>query len=86
MAHHKSAKKRIRQTLKRTEMNKVRKTKTRNAVKSLRLAITENKKEEAQALLTKAQAHLAKLAKHGVIKPNTAARRTSRLAHQVGQL
>lgn len=86
MAHHKSAKKRIRQTEKRTEINKARKTMTRNALKKVRLAIAENKKEEAQGLLIRAQSLLAKLAKNGVIKANNASRKTARLASQVSKI
>lgn len=86
MAHHKSAKKRIRQTAKRTEMNKVRKTSTRTVIKSVRAAISEKRKEDAQGLLVRAQSLLSKLAKKGVIKANTAARKTSRLAQQINQL
>ena len=86
MAHHKSAKKRIRQTQKRTFDNKMRKTKTRNAIAKVRRAIAEKKKDQAQELLVTAQARLDKLAKTGAVKPNTAARTKSRLSKQVNQL
>lgn len=86
MAHHKSAKKRIRQTEKRTERNKSRKTSVRTVVKNLRVAISENRKEDAQKFYNKAQSLLSKLAQKGLIKSNTAARKTSRLSQQVNQL
>lgn len=86
MAHHKSAKKRIRQTERRTFNNKVNKTKTRNAVSKVRRAVAEKRKDDALNLLLDAQSRLDKLAKTGAIKPNTAARTKSRLSKQVASL
>lgn len=86
MANHKSAKKRAKQTIVRTERNKARKTTSKSTLKAIRTAIENKEKEAATALLTKTQAVLGKLAKLGVIKPNKAARITSRLATQVAKL
>jgi len=86
VANHKSAKKRARQTIVRNTRNTIRRSSVKNAVKKLRLAITEGNKESAATLLVTAQKALAKLAKHGVIKRNSAARRTSRLASQVNRI
>ena len=86
MPHHKSAKKRVRQTLKRTEMNKVKSTQTKTVLKKIRAAIADNNKSDAVELLPKTQQLLARLAKSGAIKANTAARTTSRLSGQINKL
>ncbi|TNF03672.1 MAG: 30S ribosomal protein S20 [Deltaproteobacteria bacterium] len=84
--HHKSAKKRVRQTEKKTELNKSLKSRTKSAVKAVRLAIAENKKDDAEKSITLVQKYLARLAKKGIIKKNAAARQTSRLTSQVSKL
>lgn len=86
MANHKSAEKRARQTVVRTERNKTRKTKTKSIIKKLREAVAAGDKETAQGLLPKAQSLLARLAKNGVVKGNNAHRRTGRLAKQISKL
>jgi small subunit ribosomal protein S20 len=86
VANHKSAKKRARQTIVRSARNTEKKSATRNVVKAIRKAIEAKDKTEATSLLTKVQKLVAKLSKHGVIKPNAAARTTSRLTKQVNSL
>ena len=86
MAHHKSAKKRIRQTVTKTTRNKVQRSENRTIVKALRSATSEKNKELATQLLKKAQSNLAKLVKKGVIKANTASTRTAKLTKNVNQL
>lgn len=86
MATHKSAEKRARQTITRTLRNRVRTSQSRNLIKAIRIAIEKSDKEAAKSLLPQCQAKLDRLAKHGVIKANTAARRSSRLAQQVAKL
>jgi len=86
VANHKSAKKRARQTIVRTARNTERRSATKNVVKAIRKAIEEKDKTAATGLLAKVQKLVARLAKHGVIKPNAAARTTSRLTKQVNSL
>ncbi len=86
MANHKSSEKRAKQDIKKNLTNKVNESKTKTAVKKVRDAITAGDKKEAAAVLKTAQAELRKLAKTGVIKANTAARKTSRLASQINNL
>ena len=86
MANHKSAVKRAKQARKRTAANKARTTEARTAVKKVRQALEAKKKEEALSVLPRAQSLLARLAKKGIIKKNSAARRTSRLACQIASL
>ncbi len=86
MANHKSSEKRARQDIKKNLVNKVNESKTKTAVKKVRDAVTAGDKKAALEVLKTAQAELRKLAKTGVIKANTAARKTSRLATQVNAL
>ena len=86
MANHKSSEKRARQDIKKNLVNKVNESKTKTAVKKVRDAITAGDKKTAAETLKTAQAELRKLAKTGVIKLNTAARRTARLATQINSL
>lgn len=86
MANHKSAEKRARQTKVRTVRNRSQETAVKTAVKKVRAAIEANDKSTASTLLVAAQSLLARLAKKGVIKNNTAARKTGRLASQINKL
>lgn len=86
MANHKSSEKRARQDIKKNAVNKINESKTKTAVKKVREAITAGDKKLAAATLKNAQSELRKLAKSGVIKLETAARKTSRLASQINNL
>ncbi len=86
MANHKSAKKRARQTEVRSARNTAQRSAVKSAIKNTRNAITEGNKELASKLLLSTQKLLDRLAKKGIIKSNTAARRTSRLASQVNKI
>ena len=86
MPHHKSSIKRVRQTKTRTDLNKSRTTMTRSAIKKFNEAITNGEKEKAGTLLVSVQSLLARLAKKGIIKPNAAARKTSRLTKALSKV
>lgn len=86
MATHKSSEKRAKQDIKKTLVNKMNESKSKTTVKKVRDAITAADKKSALELLKAAQGDLQKLAKTGVIKKKTAARRTSRLASQINNL
>ena len=83
MAHHLSAKKRIRQSIKRTEQNKYYAKTTRNAVKNLK---NISDKKAAIAEMPKVFSLLDKLAKKNVIHKNKAANLKSKLAKHVNNL
>ncbi len=83
MAHHQSAKKRIRQTVTRTTHNRYYAKTMRNAVRRLR-ATTD--KTEAEALYPKVQTMLDKLAKRHVIHVNKAANLKSSLSRHINGL
>lgn len=86
MANHKSSEKRARQDIKKTLVNKTNESKSKTASKKVREAVTAGDKNTALTLLQAAQSELRKLAKTGVIKLNTAARKTARLASLVNGL
>ena len=86
MANHKSAKKRARQTIAKNAINTEKRSAAKNLVKKVRDAIANKDKTTALELLPKTQKLLDRLAKHGILKPNAAARKTSRLASQANEL
>jgi small subunit ribosomal protein S20 len=75
----KSAKKALRQSLKRRERNLIYKKKIKNLSKKIRNFCLQKKIEEAKKLLPQLYKILDKAAKVGVIKKNTAARKKSRI-------
>jgi small subunit ribosomal protein S20 len=86
VATHKSSEKRAKQDIKKTLVNKMNESKSKTTAKKVRDAITAGDKKSAATQLQAAQSDLQKLAKTGVIKKKTAARRTSRLAAQINNL
>ena len=86
MAHHKSAKKRIRQTATRTDINRSRMSRIRTFVKKVELAIAGGSAEEAQAALKTAQPEIMRGVTKGVLKIGTASRKVSRLTKRVKAL
>lgn len=83
MAHHLSAKKRIRQSEQRRVQNKYSARSTRNAIKKLRSA---KSKEEAAGLLPEVSSMLDRLAKKNIIHRNKAANLKSQLTRHVDSL
>ena len=86
MANTASAQKRIRQTAKRTERNKARKSRVRTFVKKVETAIAGGDKEAAAAALIAAQPEMQRAATKGVVHANTVARKISRLSARVKAL
>ncbi|MCP3983935.1 MAG: 30S ribosomal protein S20 [bacterium] len=86
MANHKSAEKRVRQSLKRRDRNRAVRSEVRTSVKALRSAISEGDATDAQTRLRDAEKTLRKAASKGVIKRETASRSVSRLAKAVSKL
>ena len=79
MANSRQAKKRIRQTVKRTERNKARRSRIRTYVKMVHEAIAGGNAPDAMAALRKAQSELDRGVTKGVVRRNTAARTVARL-------
>ena len=86
MAHHKSAEKRIRQTVKRTAINRNRVSQIKTAVKKVETALAAGNKADAEAALKAAQPELHRGIGKGVIHQNTAARKISRLTKRIRAL
>ena len=83
MAHHQSAKKRIRRNARRAEINRSRVSRVRTFVKKVELAIAEGKKDTAAEALRAAQPELQRGAGKGVLHKNTASRKISRLSARI---
>ena len=75
----KSAKKALRQNIKRRARNLTYKKKIKDLIKKVRSLVSEKKIEEAKKLLPKVYKILDKAAKVGIIKKNTAGRKKSRI-------
>ena len=86
MAEHKSALKRARQNEKRRLRNKSTKTRVKSIVKSVRLSVSEQSKEEVLSELKTAQSIIDNAAKKGVIHKKTASRKISRLSRLVNTI
>ena len=80
MANHKSAIKRARQNEGKRIRNRAVKTKLKNIVKEVRLAVGENQGEAVPVKLNIAKSEIDKASKKGVIHKKTAARKISRLS------
>jgi len=83
MAHHKSAKKRIRGNARRTEVNTGRVGRIRTFLKRVESAIVSGDKDAAQTEFRLAQPELQRGATRGVIHLNTVSRKLSRLSARI---
>lgn len=83
MPNIKSAKKRLRQSHKRREHNKDAKSSIRTVTKKL---LQTKSPDEAADLLRRASSMLDRAARRGIVAPNAAARRKSRLTRYVSSL
>ena len=85
MANTISALKRIRMTERKTEVNRMRKTRLRHAIRAMRRLLDKKDVSAATSLLPQTFSAVDRAAKLGVIKKNTAARYKSRLAHRLAK-
>jgi small subunit ribosomal protein S20 len=79
MANTISSLKRVRQTRRKTEVNRLRKTRLRHQIRSVRRLIEKKDASAAQAVLPATFSLIDRSAKWGIIKKNTAARYKSRI-------
>jgi len=86
MAQHPSAKKRFRQTVKRTAVNRSRLSRIRTFIKKVEQAVAGGDPESARAALAAAEPEIRRGVNKGVLKLNTASRRISRLARKVNEV
>lgn len=83
MANTASARKRIRQNLKRTARNQARKSRMRTFIKKVETAIAGGDKAAATEALRQAQPEMQRASGKGVIHANTVARKLSRLSARI---
>ncbi|MCH4090674.1 30S ribosomal protein S20 [Acetobacter sp.] len=83
MANIASARKRIRQTERRTARNTARMSRMRTFIKKVETAIASGNKEEANAALKLAQPEIQRAATKGVVHHNLVARKISRLSARI---
>ena len=86
MAHHRSAAKRYRQTVRRTAVNASRKSRLRTFLKQLERAIASGDKEAARNALKVAQPDLQRGVNKGVAHQRTVSRKLSRLSARIKSL
>ena len=79
MANTLSALKRVRQIKRKTIVNRLRKSRLRHQIRSIRRLIESKDKKGAQSALSATFSLIDRSAKWGIIKKNTAARYKSRL-------
>ena len=78
-----SAKKRLRQTIKRTEVNRARTSRVRTYVRKVEEAIAAGDKDAARAALRACEPELMRGANKGVVHKNMASRKISRLSKRI---
>ena len=86
MANTKSAKKAARQTVRRTNANKGRRSRARSCARKVEEAIEPGDKKAAAAALKEAEPVLARTAQKGLVHRKTASRKVSRLAKRVSAM
>ena len=86
MANTKSAIKRIRRISRQTAVNRIRRSKFKNAIKKMNLLLDSKKKKKALAFLPKLNSELMKIAKTGIIKRQNASRNISRITRKISAL
>jgi small subunit ribosomal protein S20 len=86
MAHHRSAAKRHRQTVRRTAVNASRKSRLRTFVKQVERAIASGDKEAARNALKMAQPEMQRGLSKGVGHQGTVSRKLSRLSARIKAL
>ena len=83
MPNTKSAIRRVRRVKKQTQVNRIRKSKYKTAVKQMELHLKEKEKEKAKKYFSKFQSILMQVAKSGIINKNTASRKISRVSKKL---
>ena len=83
MPNTKSAIRRVRRVKKQTQINRIRKSKYKNAVKKMDLLIKSKDKAKAKKFFSKFQSILMQVAKSGVMSRKTAGRKISRISKKI---
>lgn len=83
MANITSSKQRVRETARRTEINRNRRSRIRSFLKKVETAIGDGNKDEAAEAFKLAQPELMRGVTKGIIHRNTASRKLSRLSARI---
>jgi len=83
MANHVSALKRVRQTAKKTEVNRNNRSRVRGALRKMREVVATGDKKAAETQFRETVSALDKAIQKGVLHANTAGRYKSRLSARV---
>ena len=86
MANTKSAIKTTRRISRETKVNRLRKSRFRNAIKKMNVLIEKKNKKEALSFLPKLNSEIMRIAKTGVVKRGNASRNLSRLTKKINAL
>ena len=83
MPNTKSAIRRVRRVKKQTQVNRIRKSKYKNAVKQMDTYFKNKEKDKAKKYFSKFQSILMQVAKTGIINKNTASRKISKISKKI---
>ena len=83
MPNTKSAIRRVRRVKKQTQINRIRKSKYKNAIKQMEQLLKSKEKNKAKKYFSKFQSILMQVAKSGIVSRNTAARKISRVSKKI---
>ena len=83
MPNTKSAIRRVRRVKKQTQINRLRKSKYKNAIKEMENLIKSKEKDKAKKNFSKFQSILMQVAKSGVVNKKTASRKISRVSKKI---
>jgi small subunit ribosomal protein S20 len=86
VAHHRSALKRIRQTAKRTTVNRSRMSRIKTFIRKVEDAVARGDYDAARSAFAEAEPEVRRGVTKGVLHQNTASRRISRLSRRVKAL
>ena len=86
MANTKSAIKTIRRITRQTKVNKNRKARFKNALKTMNSIIDKKNKKDALTYLPKLNSELMKIAKTGIVKKKNASRNISRITKKINSI
>ena len=83
MPNTKSAIRRVRRVKKQTRVNRIRRSKYKNAIKQMEVLIKSKNKEKIKKYFPKFQSILMQVAKSGVVNKKTAARKISKISKKI---
>ena len=83
MPNTKSAVRRVRRVKKQTIVNRIRKSKYKNAIKQMEILIKSKDKDKIKKYFPKFQSILMQVAKSGVVNKKTAGRKISKISKKI---